>query len=418
MKPAYKLYVGIDWASQLHEVCVLDGAGEVLARRTIAHRAEGIAELQQWVCELADGQVSEVAVAIEVPRGALVEALEEMGAHVYHVNPKQLDRMRDRYSSSGAKDDRRDALVLADSLRLNERFFRRVHIDDPRIVELREIGRLEAQLTEERTRLSSRLRELLNRFWPALLALSDGDNDCWLWSLLELAPTPEKARRLRLPQLADLLCKHRIRRFDSVKLHATLQQPPLPVSAGTIEAASLHLRLVVEQLRLVERHKRECCRRLDAILEKLCPQTDEEGKPPKHRDVEILCSMPGVGRFVAAAVLGEAGQLIANRDYYQLRSQAGIAPVTRRSGKSTRVSMRRACNHRLRNALHHWSQCSLSLDPRSRALYDRLRQRGHGNARALRSLADRHLRVLMAMLRDQRVYDPQRATPVTAADGA
>jgi hypothetical protein len=99
--------------------------------------------------------VSEVAVAIEVPRGALVEALEEMGAHVYHVNPKQLDRMRDRYSASGAKDDRRDAFVLADSLRLNERFFRRVHVDDPRIVELREIGRLEAQLTEERTRLNS-----------------------------------------------------------------------------------------------------------------------------------------------------------------------------------------------------------------------------------------------------------------------
>src|SRR5438045_6401355 len=50
-----------------------------------------------------------VAVAIEVPHGPVVDALIDRGFVVYAINPKQLDRLRDRFSVAGAKDDRRDA---------------------------------------------------------------------------------------------------------------------------------------------------------------------------------------------------------------------------------------------------------------------------------------------------------------------
>ena len=61
---------------------------------------------------MTDGQLERVAVGIEVPRGALVELLLERGAAVFALNPKQLDRFRDRFSVAGAKDDRLDARVL------------------------------------------------------------------------------------------------------------------------------------------------------------------------------------------------------------------------------------------------------------------------------------------------------------------
>jgi len=48
-------------------------------------------------------------VAIEVPHGPVVDALIDRGFVVYAINPKQLDRLRDRFSVAGAKDDRRDA---------------------------------------------------------------------------------------------------------------------------------------------------------------------------------------------------------------------------------------------------------------------------------------------------------------------
>ena len=90
-----------------------------------------------------------------------------------------------------------------------------------------------------------------------------------------------------------------------------------------------------------------------------------------------------------------------------LRAHTGAAPVTKRSGKRAFfVHMRYACKRRLRQAVYHWSRTSLQHDAAARAYYDRVRARGHSHARALRSVADRWLRILVAMLRSGTLYDP------------
>jgi hypothetical protein len=110
-----------------------------VAERSFAPAGDAVAEFAQWLRELADDP-GRVAIGIEIPRGAIVETLVERGFQVYAINPKQLDRFRDRYSMSGAKDDRRDAFVLADSLRTDQPCFRRVQLDDPRVIQLRELS--------------------------------------------------------------------------------------------------------------------------------------------------------------------------------------------------------------------------------------------------------------------------------------
>ena len=72
------------------------------------------------------GDPGTVAVAIEVPHGPVVDALLDRGFAVYAINPKQLDRLRDRISVAEAKDDRRDARVAAAGLRTDRPLFRRV----------------------------------------------------------------------------------------------------------------------------------------------------------------------------------------------------------------------------------------------------------------------------------------------------
>jgi hypothetical protein len=114
-------------------------------------------------------------------------------------------------------------------------------------------------------------------------------------------------------------------------------------------------------------------------------------------------------------MLAEASRPLAARDYHGLRAQAGVAPVTRQSGKRRLVGMRYACNARLRNAVHYWAQVSVQHDARSRGQYERLRAAGQSHARALRGVADRLLHVLIAMLRTQTLYDPARRQAVVAA---
>jgi len=107
-------------------------------------------------------------------------------------------------------------------------------------------------------------------------------------------------------------------------------------------------------------------------------------------------------------MLSEAWQAIAERDYHALRCLAGVAPVTRQTGKKTVVQMRYACNERLRDALYYWSLSSSQWDPKSKALYAAQRNKGHKLGRALRGIADRLLDVLISMLRHRTLFDPQR----------
>jgi len=150
----YQVYVGIDWASEAHQACVQDHERRVVAERSFAHTGSAVAEFAQWLRELAPDPGG-VAIAIEIPRGAVVETLVEHGFHVYAINPKQLDRFRDRYSVGGAKDDRRDAFVLADSLRTDQPCFRRVGLDDPRVIQLRELTRVDEDLQREGNQLAN-----------------------------------------------------------------------------------------------------------------------------------------------------------------------------------------------------------------------------------------------------------------------
>ena len=123
-------------------MCVMDSSRKILLEQAFAHSGRGLGELVNGVLQVAAGHAASIAVAIEVPRGAIVDTLLEKDIAVFAINPKQLDRFRDRHSVAGAKDDRRDALVLADSLRTDGSAFRRVRIGDPVLVELRELSRV------------------------------------------------------------------------------------------------------------------------------------------------------------------------------------------------------------------------------------------------------------------------------------
>ena len=124
--------------------------------------------MASWVLSLATGDAGEVGVAVETPRGPVVESLMERGFAVHSINPKQLDRFRDRLSPAGAKDDRRDARVLASALRTDPHCLRRLEPTDPAVVELREWSRLSEELTRERVRLANRMRDQLWRYYPAV----------------------------------------------------------------------------------------------------------------------------------------------------------------------------------------------------------------------------------------------------------
>jgi transposase len=415
----YLVFVGVDWATEAHQVCVLGTDRRVLLERRIDHDAGPIAKLIEDVVRLAEGKAERVAVAIETPHGSLVEAFLAAQLHVYSVNPKQLDRFRDRHTVAGAKDDRRDAFVIADSVRTDRECFRRVAVDDPLVIQLREALRMEEEIKLELGRATNQLRDAIYRYLPGLLPLCPAADEPWFWDLVDFVKTPERARGIGPGSITKILKKYRIRRLTVAEVRGVLRAEPIPVAPGVVEAMSMHVEYLVPRLRMLKSQRQHCEERSQALLDQLAakPEKSEEsseGNKREHRDVEILLSLPGVGRLVAATMLAEASQALKARDYHALRTQAGVAPVTLQTGKQSSrrgskrhvaVVMRHACNHRLRDAIHHWTNSSATHDEHSKALYAAARARGHTHGRALRGLADRLLGVLVAMLRDDTLYD-------------
>jgi transposase len=410
------VFVGIDWATRAHEVCALDEAGSILGRHEFPNTPEGLEALVGWIRDCAGGQGAAIAVAIERPDGLVVEALLDHEIAVYTINPKQLDRFRDRFTPAGAKDDRRDARVLADALRTDRRAFRRVLADPPEIVALRGLVREDDTLRIEETALSHRLCDLLGRYHPRLLELVADRVDPLLWDLWELAPTPGAAGAVSRRAVGAALRRHRIRRLDTEAVMRALTAPAPRVAEATVTMAEQAVRRLLPRLRLAHAQRQECGHRIDELLKGLeAPRAGGSGQPT---DAAILRSLPGVGRVVAARVLTEGAEAIRQRDLTRLRTLGGSAPVTKRSGKACRVEMRRACSGRLRYAYYHWARTAVQNDPHSHEHYAALRGRGQSHGRALRGVVDRLLAVAVAMLRSGTLYDPAlRSAPVRPAEG-
>jgi len=409
-------FVGVDWGTEEHTVCLIDAEGKVIGERAFRHSGVGLAEMCTWLLDKSGVEPSLLRVAIETPHGAVVETLLERGMMVHSVNPKQLDRFRDRFTVAGAKDDRRDARVLADSLRTDAQSFRALRVDDATIIELREWSRIAEELVHERVRLGNRIREQLLRYYPQMLELTDDAASDWFLALWELVPTPKVAPHVHERKIAQLLKAWRIRRYEAKDVVCTLRQQPLTVAPGAAEAAAAHIKTLVERIRLVNRQIKEANGHLDRLTASPNPAKESEpGQKCEQRDADILRSLPGVGRIVLATLLAEASQPLGKADYHALRSLCGVAPVTQQTGKQGKkrghkpmILMRRACNVRLRNAVYYWSGIAIQHDPKSKATYAALRARGHSHARTLRTIADRLLALACAMLRDRTVYDATR----------
>ncbi len=139
------ILVGIDWSEKHHDVVVTDERGGVCARARVAEGIDGVARLHALLGEHADDP-AQVVVGIELDRGLLVGCLVAAGYQVYAINPKAMDRYRDRHRLSGAKSDPDDALVFADIVRTDRHRHRRVAGDSALAAALKVTARAHQRL--------------------------------------------------------------------------------------------------------------------------------------------------------------------------------------------------------------------------------------------------------------------------------
>ena len=390
-------FAGFDWASEKHDVVVVDSQGVRRLELEFPDSAEGWALLRAKLAALAP--FTRIGVAIETCRGPAVERLLEMGVAVYPMNPKAAERFRDRKAPSGVKNDQLDAWSFADALRTDGHAWRVLRPEDPATQELRILCRDEIGLIQERTALVLRLKAALHEYYPAALeAFEDWTMPC-SWAFLLRFPTPQDLLRKGKRTWEKFLHTHRLGHPETYgKRMAIFARAGefVSASAAVTNAKSLLAVSVGKQLQTLQAQLDEYRVRINAAF-------------AKHPDHDTFDSLPGAGPKLAPRLLGELG---ANRQVFaraeDLQCYAGTAPVTYQSGKRRWAQVRRACNATLRASVHLWADESRRWCAWAQAYYQKKREEGHRHAEALRALGQRWLKILWKMWQEHATYDEAR----------
>ena len=399
-------FVGIDWASQTHAVCVLNAAGRLHWQGSVPHTAEGLAELLGRLRRFRARAA--LRVALERPSGLLVDTLVEAGFEVVPIHPNALKARRPRYSAAGGKSDPGDAFILADLLRTDGHRFRprRAPSDDTRA--LRALVRGRDDLVAQRLALANQLRALLERFWPGAAAIfADVDSPIAL-AFLTRYPTPHSAARLGEKRLAQFLGQHAYcgRRPAAELLDRLRAAPTSQVGEAEAEASGDVVRALVAVLTPLVTHLQHLSAALAAAL-------------PQHPDGPLVQSLPRSGAVNAAQSLAELGDDRARfPTAEQFAAEGGLAPVTHASGKHHAVAFRWACNKRLRRALTTFADHSCHASRWAALVYQRARTRGCRHPHAIRILARAWARILWRCWQDRALYDVTRHRAAQAVAAA
>jgi transposase len=390
------VWIGLDWADQRHEISLQAAGSSRVERFTVEQKPEA---LHAWVAGLRTRfPQGKIALALEQSRGAVIYALMNYDfLLLYPVPPKTLARYREAFATSGAKSDPSDADLLRELVQTHSDRLRAWQPDDALTRQLRLLVEHRRQTVADRTRLSNRLTALLKTYFPQALEWMGDLRQAAAGEFLRRWPTLPAVQQAKRSELRRFYEEHRrLSAEQRAELFGQIDQAqPLTRDAALIEASALMAQGVAEQLGTVI----AVVARLDQELEKLFGQ---------HPDHDLFQDLPGAGPALAPRLTAAFG---SDRNRYpdaaEIQKFSGVAPVTKKSGRSEVVQWRMACPKFLRQTFHEFANASRKKSRWARAYYEQQRQRGASHHAAVRALAYKWIRVLYRCWKDRTPYDEQ-----------
>jgi transposase len=390
-----RIYLGIDWGHTHHDACWVDALGHILSRVKVAQTIEGMYELDAEMEKLGVSR-SECWVGLETAHTLVIDFLWERGyVEIRVVPPGAVKALRRRYRQTNAHTDESDAWLIADILRTDPGTLRAWRPDSVLIRQMRvKVSQLDF-LTKEIGRKSNRLWAVVGRYYPAALHVFAEVSSPISLLFLQAYPTPEVAGKLTLKEFSEFARSHRYRQADSVlaAAYARLQITYPQASAATVTAYSEETSWLTQDLLDTIEHKKKALKRLQELFE-------------QHPDHSIFASLPGVGDFLAPALLAKFGD---DRQRFpspgSLQSLAGTCPVTEQSGKGRLIYFRQACDHEFRQIVQYWAKASVSQSSWAATYWHAVWQRSRSASHAYRCLGNRWLSIAWKCWQSHQAYD-------------
>ena len=389
-----RYYLGVDWADEFHQVWVSDPEGRKVIEKKVLENVEGLAEFGRWLDERR-AQGIELWAAIEKPHGRVVDFLLDHGVVVYPVNPKALDRVRDRFRMSQSKSDSFDAYVLAQFVRTDHGHLRALQPDSEQAQELKLLTRDHHRLGRHKTRILNLLDRTLKEYYPRPLEVFADLESKIALDFLRKYPTPQALSGLNRREWNRFAKReHHLGEARCKKLWEELSQPQLAIPEHVVRVKSQLLAVLVVELKNLS----EAVESYSEKVQRFFASTPA---------ADLVKTLPGAKSGTTIPLLwAELGDAKTRWESFRhLQAEAGAVPVTKASGKNRFVQFRFACNKLLRYGAYWFSFNSLNRCEWADKYYRDQRARGHSHPQALRALGAKWLKIIFVMWRDHKPYD-------------
>ncbi len=394
---SYTAYIGIDWASAKHDICLQVAGSDERSFERIKHTPEAI---EEWALALHQSVGGPIAVALELSEGPIVSALEKYDFLVlFPIDPKRLAKYRQAFVPSGAKDDPTDAEFAMDYLMRHPEKLKVLKHESAAIRKLRYLVEARNRIRGDQSRCVNRLIQALKQYYPQAVDWFNDHNTLVFCDFLKQWPTLATVQRARRARLERFFKEHNVRfaRIIEDRIQAIRAATPLTHDEAIIEAHRLQVEILVEQLRLTIKAMK--C--FDEEIIAIATEFPDYG--------HLFTPLPGAGKVIAPRLLAAFGE---DRDRYncaeQLQKRSGIAPITKRSGNSTSVHWRFQCSKFLRQTFIDFAAQTINKSAWAGAYYRQQRDKGASHHIAVRALAYKWIRVLYRCWQERTPYDESK----------
>jgi transposase len=393
----YDLVIGLDRSDRKADLCLIDTRSAQRRSQIIDTNPEA---LWEWLLLLREHYPhARVALCLEQPAVHLVAFLQAYEwITLYPINPITLQKYREAFITSRAKDDATDADFLADLLLTHHSKLKPWAPEDAPTRQVQQLVLHRRAVVDERTALTNRLQALLKQYFPQALSLCGED----LWRPLATRfllkwPSLQSVQKAKPATLTQFYHLNGSRSANRLEQRQALVQNAIPVTdqCALIQSFVLRVQLIARQLQLLQQ--------TIATFDKQIASAYQH-----HQDYPIFASFPGAGPTLGSRLLGTMG---SQRQRYpqstNLQCYTGVAPVTKRSGGSCYIHRRYLCPKFHKQSFHEYAKVSILSSRWAAAYYLQQRTKGCSHHTAVRALAFKWQRIIWRCWQNRTPYSEQ-----------
>ena len=321
----------------------------------------------------------------------LVHYLMDKPVTIVQVNPMHTKRIKELNDNSPLKTDDKDPRVIADVLRLGHALS--VVVPEGDAAYLRRLNNARERHVGERTALLNQLQQLVFLIFPEFKTVFNDVTVKTARHILKNYTTPERIGTLHKDELGEEIRKRSMGKFGvrQAEFLISLARDTIGIKEG-VAGIVLDIHHILVQLETVNAFIEEIEAEMAKALERI---------PCSMR----ILSMKGLGVVTVAGLIGEVGDFSKFRTQSEIMKLAGLDLYEISSGKrkgQKRISKRG--RSLLRKILYNAAVGTIRKNGIMCTQYEKLIGRGMKRTPALIVIAKKLLRIIHAMLRDDRDY--------------